>query len=222
MKRQAEKIIILGTGGNCVDILEALLDINSGSSDPIYNILGFLDDDAEKQKKTFDGFPVLGGLAKAQELSDALFINGIGSVSNFGKKKQILDSMGIGLGRFHTLIHPTSYVSRSSKIGNGTVLLPQVTVASHVVVGNHVIVLPQSSLSHDVVVGDYATITGGVNIAGRVKVGELAYLGTGSSIRGGVKIGARALVGMGSVVLEDVLDDTVVVGIPAKKLKATN
>ena len=45
------------------------------------------------------------------------------------------------------------------------------------------------------------------------------WLGTGSIILPNVGIGTGAVVGAGAVVLKDVFDFTVVVGIPAKVIK---
>lgn len=42
-----QKLIILGTGGNCIDILDALNDINRHSGQPVYVCIGFLDDNRE-------------------------------------------------------------------------------------------------------------------------------------------------------------------------------
>ncbi|MBI4674106.1 MAG: sugar O-acyltransferase, partial [Chloroflexi bacterium] len=43
-----KKIIILGTGGNSVDILDTLRDVNDAQREAVYECIGFLDDDAQK------------------------------------------------------------------------------------------------------------------------------------------------------------------------------
>lgn len=213
-------IIILGTGGNCIDILDTLLAINEAHSTPKYECRGFLDDNDECWGREFYGVPVLGPLSKASAFGDCCFVNGIGSTSNFWKKREIIAKTNVGLDRFETIVHPTAYVSRMARVGHGTVILQHVTVASNVTIGNHIMILPNAVLNHDVVVGDYTCITTGVSVSGRVRVGTSSYLGTNCAIRSGLQIGDCSLVGMGSVVLDDVPDNTVVVGNPARVLRS--
>lgn len=46
-----------------------------------------------------------------------------------------------------------------------------------------------------------------------------AWIGTGATILPGVTIGENAIVAAGSVVTKDVLDNTIVAGVPAKQVK---
>lgn len=214
-----KKIVILGTGGNCLDILDTLGDINDARRENVYECAGFLDDDASKWNTEIFGARVLGGLATAPRYADCWFVNGIGSTKNFWRKHEIIAATKIPQERFETIIHPTASVSRTARLGPGTVIFQNVTVTSNVTIGAHVIILPASVLSHDDVIGDYTCIAGGVCISGNVSVGALCYLGSGATIKDSVQIGAGALVGMGSVVLRDVAENTVVVGNPARELR---
>lgn len=216
-----KKIVILGTGGNCIDILDTLLDINDSRGEVVYECVGFLDDNIEKWNHTFHGIKVLGPLQKANELIDCSFVFGIGSVNNFWKRKDIFGELGIADNRFETIVHPTSSISRFAVIGSGTVVFQNVTITSNVRVGRNVYILPNSVISHDDLIGDFTCVAGSVCISGGVNVGQSCYLGAGSVIRDGIKIGDSCLIGMGSVVLEDVMDNSVVVGNPAKFLRPT-
>jgi len=86
-----KKIIILGTGGNCIDILETINKINKIKKK--YKILGFLDDDTDKVGLNFNGIKVLGALSTAKNYKNCYFVNGIGSPNNFWKKKDILKKL---------------------------------------------------------------------------------------------------------------------------------
>jgi sugar O-acyltransferase (sialic acid O-acetyltransferase NeuD family) len=216
-----KRIIILGTGGNCVDILDTINEINDFKRNNPYECVGFLDDDDRKWGEELYGVRVLGPLQAARKYEDCFFVNGIGSTSNFWRKQQIISKAGIPLERFETIIHPTASVSRMSQLGWGTVILQNVTIASNVKIGNHVIVLPNSVVSHDDIVDDYTCVAGGVCISGNVEIGQSCYLGTNSAIVSDVKIGSYCLIGMGSVVLTDVPDNAVMVGNPARFLRKT-
>jgi sugar O-acyltransferase (sialic acid O-acetyltransferase NeuD family) len=216
-----KKIIILGTGGNCIDILDTINTINETMNDRIYECAGFLDDNEQNWGKEYYGVPVLGPLNSAQQYPDHFFVNGIGSQSNFWKKQSIISKTKIPDERFETLIHPSASVTSMARLGCGVVIFQNVTITSNVRIGNHVIILPNSVISHDDVIGDYTCITGGVCISGGVTIGEFCYLGTNSSIIGNVRIGNYCLVGMGSVVLGNIEDNQVVVGNPARFLRKT-
>lgn len=216
-----KKIIILGTGGNCIDMLDTINDINVADRATTYECIGFLDDNKNNWDKELYGVKVLGPLDSASSYEECLFVNGIGSPFNFWMKKDIISKTKIPLDRFETIVHPSARVSSMARLGQGTVIFQNVTITSNVHVGNHVIVLPNSVISHDDVVGDYTCITGGVCISGGVTIGHSCYIGTNSAIIGNVTIGNCCLIGMGSVVLDSVADNMVVVGNPAKVLRKT-
>lgn len=211
-----KEIIILGIGGNCIDILDTINDIGT-----VYKCVGFLDDKRENWGKEFFGVKVLGPLDSAKNYANAHFVNGIGSPFNFWKKGEIIARTGIPIERFENIIHPTASVSKMARLAHGVVIFQNVTITSNVSIGNHVIILPNSVISHDDVIGDCTSIAGGAAISGQVTVGRHCYLGTNSTVIGNVKIGDNCMVGMGSVVLHDVPENQTVVGNPAKFLRNT-
>jgi sugar O-acyltransferase (sialic acid O-acetyltransferase NeuD family) len=212
-------IIILGTGGNAIDIAEAVeANRRNGAN---YRILGFLDDNPSQWGTKVANWPVLGALASARQYPTAEFVNGIGSPTNFWKKPSILARTGLAPEKYTNVIHPTAWVSPSARLGRGVALLAHVSICAQAEIGDHVIVLPNSVISHDDVIGNYTCITSGVCISGSVKIGCCCYVGTNSAIRGYTQIGERVLIGMGSVVLSDVPDNQIIVGSPARFLRPT-
>jgi sugar O-acyltransferase (sialic acid O-acetyltransferase NeuD family) len=216
-----KKIVILGTGGNSVDILDTIHDINATHSTQVYECVGFLDDNESLWGKTLHGVKVLGSLISARDLTDCYFVNGIGTVTNFWNKDSIISKTRIPPEKFETIVHPSASVSRTACLGRGVAIFQNVTITSNVKIGDHVIVLPNSVISHDDVIGNYTCITGGVCISGGVTIGRSCYLGTNSAIINNVEIGDLSLIGMGSVVLDSVPPNSVFVGNPAKFLRST-
>ncbi|MHA2244553.1 MAG: acetyltransferase [Candidatus Hodarchaeales archaeon] len=216
-----KKIIIIGTGGNCVDILDIIKDINKALKVPKYKCIGFLDDNESMWNKLIFGIKVLGSLDSASQYKDSYFVNGIGSPQNFWKKQKIISTTNISEKRFETIIHPSASVSTTAEIGKGTVIFQNVTINSNVKVGENVIILPNTVISHNDKIGDYTCIASGVCVSGNVSIGQSCYLGTNSAIIGKVNIGNYSLIGMGSVVLNDVSENSIFIGNPAKFIRHT-
>ena len=203
-------VIILGTGGNCVDIAEAV----ALRSD--MRVIGYLDDDASRHGEEILGVKVLGALADAARFSDAYFVNGIGSPKSFRHKPSIIARTTMPLGRFATVVHPGAVVSASAELAAGVVVLGHATVCARAKVCEHSILLPQAVLSHDAILGAYGTMATAAVLSGNVTTGARCYLGARSGVREGVSIADDVLVGMGAVVLRDVAAGQTVVGCPAR------
>lgn len=215
-----KNIIILGTSGNSIDILDTINEINCNNKK--YNCIGFLDDNKKVIGKYFLGKPVLGNLSSYSEFKECYFVNGICSPYKFWMKRFIIEELNIPINRFETIIHPTASVSKTAKLGNDTVIFQNVSITSNVRIGKHVMILPNSIISHDSIIGDYTTITGGVCISGNVKIGSSCYLGTNSCIKNNIIIEDNCLIGMGSVVLNNIKNNSVFVGNPAKFIRDSN
>lgn len=208
-----KKIIILGAGGNSIDIFDTLLELNRACGSMLFELTGFLDDDREKWGKPCAGATVLGPLSSAMQYRDEFFIHGIGNVANFRERAAIGERTGIPFDRWETVIHPKAYVSGRATVGRGCAIFANVTISANARIGNHVLVLPNASIAHDSVIGDYTSIAAGVRVSGRVVVGESVYLGTAAAIHPDVSLGARCLVGMGSIVLGNVQPGVTVTGV---------
>jgi len=211
----AGDLIIIGAGATGREIADVVSDINRHAR--TWNLLGFLDDDAAKQNNTINGLKVLGTINAAMQY-EAHFLIGIAVSRDMGRRRKIVNQLGLPLERYATLIHPSARVSPSTILGRGTILMQNVVVTSNAVIGDHVIIQYGVAIAHDGIIEDFSTIAPGAIVAGTVRIGQGAYLGAGSMIKNGLTIGEGALVGIGAVVVSNVPADTTVIGNPARPL----
>jgi len=215
----SRKLVIVGTGGTSVDIYDAVL-AQRAAGNTTFEPFCFLDDTPSRIGQVHYGLPVKGPLESARDMADCMFINGIGSPNNFWRRDDFVRRLGIAEDRFATIVHPTASVSSLASVGSGTAILQHVTVSANARIGSHVVILPNTVISHDCTVGDYTCITGGVCLSGNVDVEAFCYLGSNCTVIGGRRLHTKSLVGMGAVVLEDVPSNAIVVGNPARFLRA--
>jgi sugar O-acyltransferase (sialic acid O-acetyltransferase NeuD family) len=211
----SQPLVIIGTGGNTLDILDVVEAINRVGH--AWDVIGLLDDSRAAGSR-YEGYEVLGGVRDAGRLAGALFVNAIGSDKSYRKRPDIVAHTGLDSGRFATLIHPLAAVSGRAVVGPGTCVNAGAVVAGRVTIGANVWVGAGAVLGVESTVEDHAMVAARAVLGGFVRVGPAAHVGAGACVRQRVLIGERALVGLGAVVIADVLAGTTVVGNPARIL----
>jgi len=110
-------------------------------------------------------------------------------------------------------------IDKSSKIGQGCLIMPGAVVHKKVFVGNDCYINVNAVVDHESVLGKGVHVMGSAYIAGKVQIDDYASIGANATILPYCKIGKGAVVGAGSVVTKDVKSYETVVGNPAKFLK---
>jgi sugar O-acyltransferase (sialic acid O-acetyltransferase NeuD family) len=213
----SRSLIIIGTGGGALDVLDVIEASNATS--PLWSVAGFLDD-ASEPGDLFYGIDVLGGISDAARFPECAFIKAIGSERSYQRLPRILASAGVATDQFATLSHPTASVSRRAILGRGVLVNHGVSVGGGVAIGDHVVLCPGAIVGHDTRVGDFGIVAPGAVISGHVAIERNCYIGAGAVVRQGIRIGEGSLVGMGAVVIRDVEPGTTVVGNPARRLRS--
>jgi acetyltransferase-like isoleucine patch superfamily enzyme len=115
-------------------------------------------------------------------------------------------------------IQKNASVGRRCKISSHTFICEGVTIEDHVFIGHGVMFINDSYPRATTPGGELQTAADWKVERTIVKKG--ASIGTGATVLASVTIGERAIVGAGSVVTRDVPPDTIVIGNPARVLRA--
>lgn len=85
--------------------------------------------------------------------------------------------------------------------------------------GLGVVIHNRAKIGSNCVIAQNVTIGGTTKKSEVPKIGDRVYIGAGAKIIGDVKIGSNCVIGANSVVINDIPDNSLAVGIPAKVIK---
>ena len=203
------KIVLIGGGGHCKSVIDTALRMREFAEIVIT-------DSNIPQGTRILGCEVVGTddcLPKLKENGfESAFIT-VGSVKNDNSRSIIADKLEKLGFSFPHIIDPSSIVSTSANIGDGTFIGKGVVVNSSCEIGKFCIINTGSIVEHECYVGDFSHISVGTILCGEVRVGKNCMIGAGSTIIQGVSIGDNTLIGANSTVLGNVLSDRVRYGI---------
>jgi UDP-3-O-[3-hydroxymyristoyl] glucosamine N-acyltransferase len=74
-------------------------------------------------------------------------------------------------------------------------------------------------VAHNVIIGRNCELTAGTIIGGSTTIGDTCWTGLNSTLKNKIKIGNKVIVGAGALVIDDVIDEDIVAGVPAKSIK---
>ena len=114
------------------------------------------------------------------------------------------------------LIHPTSVLSKSAEVLDGTVVLAQAFVGIATKIGKHVIINSSASIDHHCVINDFVHIAPNATLCGNVIIEEGVLIGAGAVVLPGIRIGAWSTIAAGAVVINDIPPGQTYIGNPAK------
>ncbi|SES75924.1 acetyltransferase EpsM [Salinibacillus kushneri] len=132
------------------------------------------------------------------------------------ERKRIMHKLGLSTEKYLTIIHPSSIISPTAKIGHGSVVMANAVIQADTVIGNHCIINTGAIVEHDNDVCDYTYISPNAALNGMNLLGEGVHVGASATIIVGKKLGDWSIIGAGATVIEDVPNQCTVFGTPAK------
>jgi sugar O-acyltransferase (sialic acid O-acetyltransferase NeuD family) len=208
--------IVLGGGGHARVLINSMLVSEAAFT------YGVLDADRSLWGQNVFGVPILGNDDLLPELIEQgvnHFVVGLGSVGSNTLRARLF-SVGLSWSlKPLTVRHPSTICSQWAEVGAGSQLMPGSIINAGAKLGVNVIINSGALVEHGCIIGAHAHIATGAKLLGDVRVGAGAHIGAGAAVRQGLSIGNNSIVGMGAVVLRDVPPRTIMIGVPARKLR---
>jgi len=212
-----DKAIIVGAGTYGQVYAEYLKDSKQ------YEIIGFLDDDANKHGQNVNGISVIGSVSELNNMKDNQEIAVFVPIGNNKTRIDILNNAKTLNFKTPSFIHSSVCIHSTVKIGASVYILPVTNIMPHTIIEDNVMISMGVNIAHHTTLRCGCFLSQGVNVGASIVICEKAFLGIGSTIMTGIKgIGINATIGAGAVIIKDVPSNAVVVGNPGQIIKYNN
>ncbi len=193
-------LFIVGAGGFGREAVWTVERINAAAPQPVWNIIGYADDDPKwKKGGNFEGYPILGTIDEASKdyPGASVFV----ALGNNAKRAAIYKRLR---GHdFPALIDPSACVSPTTEFKHGTYIAAGAVVQVGSELGKFSLIGSNCVVCHDARLGDFVNVGPGTVIASGVKVGDSVAFFANCATLPRIVVGDGALVTCGACVSQD-------------------
>jgi sugar O-acyltransferase (sialic acid O-acetyltransferase NeuD family) len=207
-----KKIVIVGTGGLAREFSSYFSEYAK-----IVSIIGFSSTNLEEHRLFSLPGKLFEGEITPEKVDTDEVVIAIGSPTVKKRITERLKNLGFA---FPSFIHPSSVVSDRAIYGEGVIVSPNCTVSPNVELKDFCYLNFGVGVGHDATLGSFSQINPGVQLGGFSTVGDGTLIGSGSTVLQGVNIGSGVTIASGSVVFSRVADGAIMMGNPAKRMRA--
>ena len=210
---QRRPLMIVGAGGFGQEVVWAARNFNA--IHPIWDIVGYCDDDPAKKGQVIYGVEVLGPPEEVNTMwaTPPYFVCAIGD--NLIRSQVVTRLLSLGW-KPATIIDPSVIVAEHVTVGEGTYIGAGTILSPYARIGNHVIINHNCSIGHDSVLEDFVQVSPGGRVSGSCVIKEGALLGSNAIVSPGKEVGRYATVGGGSFAMTNIPDGATAIGVPAR------
>ncbi len=209
------EIILIGGGGHCISCIDVI------ESNSAFKIAGIVDQ-KDKIGETILGYSIIGcddDLKKLREKYKYAIIT-VGQIKSPHTRIKLFNLLKELQFELPAIIASTAYVSKHSKIGEGTIIMHQSMVNADSTIGDNCIVNSKALIEHGSQIGNHCHISTGSIINGDVTIKDNCFMGSNAACVNGISIAENVCIGINSLVTEDIKDKGVYVGNPVKKIRS--
>src|SRR5574344_2783631 len=200
-----EKIVLIGGGGHCHSVIDVIEQENK------YEIIGIIDTKENISKKVL-GYEIIACDDDLEELFKTCknAVITIGHIkSNITRVKLFAKLKNIGFS-LPVIISPLAYVSKYSKIDEGTIVMHHALINTNAKIGKNCIINTKALIEHDCIVEDNCHISTASVINGGVIVRENTFFGSNAVSKEYIEIGKNCLIGGGTRVLSNLMNNSMI------------
>lgn len=210
------RIVIYGAGLGAKQLLEITRQLDT------VEVIGIIDDKPGLAGTPLGGTTVLGGFAELKGLVERGEVDGVALSFHSEVRRKVHRKIAAALAiRFVPLVDPRAHVGADVQIGDGALIEAGAVVGPGTVLGEGVIVDVGAIVAHDCFLGPFSHLSPGCALSGVVCLQENVLVGVGAAINSTVTIGRNVIVTPGAAVMNDLPDDVIVGGVPAKVMGAS-
>ena len=189
------KIILIGGGGHCKSVIDVI------EQEARFEIAGIIDKPELLGSKIL-GYPVIGNdfdlESLAKKYQNALIT--VGQIKSALARIKLYD-LAIKAGfALPSIVSPNAYISKHSKIGNGTVIMGNVMVNANVSIGDNCIINSKALIEHDCLISSHCHISTNAIINGGVTIGSKSFIGSNVTTKNNITIKENSFIKAGSLV----------------------
>jgi sugar O-acyltransferase (sialic acid O-acetyltransferase NeuD family) len=210
-----KNLVLFGGGlhaNYCADILEKMNE---------YDIVGIIDSEAPLKSELY-GYPVIGRQEDIVNLVNEHKIEcGLISIGDNWSRKIVYDCIIDLMPGFEFInaIHPSVIIGKNVSVGRGVVAMAGTIINPNCNIGDFCFFATGAQLDHDSTIESFASISAGSVTGGKVFIGKYSAITLGVTVLDRIHIGENVLIGSGSLVLNDLPDNVLAYGSPAKIIK---
>ena len=189
-----KKIILIGGGGHCKSVIDVI------EQEKKYKIAGIVDKPKYLGNKVL-GYKVIGNDSDLDVLAKKfryalITIGQIKSVKPRLRLFKLAKKVGFF---FPSIISPSSYVSKHSKIGKGSIIMHHAIVNANTSIGDNCIINSKALIEHDCSILNHCHISTNTTINGGVKIGSECFIGSNVTTKENIKIMKNRFIKAGTV-----------------------
>jgi len=188
------KIILIGGGGHCksaIDIIE---------QEARFEIAGIIDKPELVGSKIL-GYPVIGNDLDLENLAKK-YQNALVTIGHIKSALLRIKFYDLAIKAGFTLpsiVSPSAYVSKHSKIGSGNIIMGNVIVNANTSIGDNCIINSKALIEHDCLISSHCHISTNAIINGGVKIRSKCFIGSNVTTKNNIIIKENSFIKAGSL-----------------------